>query len=160
MKPTSFSTLVLFTIILSVSVNALLLDTSELERFPPQCRSILRIEILGFGRDALLTEARLTCEESCDDGIEKFKISRCPELCGRRRRRIALAANFERPEVCNLCSNGADTEIKRCRNRADSGLKRCKQGCKNNKADFRSGFYQVTSTSGSIRLVFPSKITK
>ena len=59
MKPTSASTLVLFTIIISVLVYAVLVDNSELERFPHKCRSVLQIEIKGLESDTILTEDRL-----------------------------------------------------------------------------------------------------
>ena len=156
MKPTLIYTALVLLFVLSA--NADIIDESVLDRFPPGCRSALRIEIQGFGRDVFETEARILCEESCEDGTERFKDQRCPELCGRRNAR-RLSATFLPAEICTLCSNGSDAEIRRCRGAVDSGVRICKRRCRSNGPDRRDGFVRISSTSGGIRLRFPSRIT-
>ena len=154
------STLIYTALLLSfaLTANANIIDESVLERFPPGCRSTLLIEIQGFGQDLLETEARTLCERSCEEGTETFKDQRCPELCGRRNIKRQAAA-FVPAELCTLCSNGSDAEIRRCRGAVDSGVRICKRGCRRNAPDPRDGFNRVSSTSGGIRVRFPSKIT-
>ncbi len=155
MKPTLIYTAAL--LFLALSASADIIDESELYRFPPRCRSTLMIEIQGFGHDVLATEARRECAASCEDRTDSFKDKRCPALCGRRNSKFRV--QFARPEVCNLCSSGADIEISRCRGAVDSLVRRCKRGCRRNAVDRRNGFARVSSTSGGMRLRFPSRIT-
>ena len=155
MKPTLIYTTLLLVLVLSASAE--IIDKSVLDRFPPGCRSSLRIRIRGFGHDVLATEARRECKASCEKGTEFFKDQRCPALCGRRNSKAR--AKFARPEVCNLCSRGADYEIWRCRRAVDYLVRRCKWGCRRNFVRRYYGFARVRSSSVGIRLQFHSKIT-
>ncbi len=155
MKQALINTAVL--LLLALSACAVIMDGSELERFPPGCRSTLIVEIQGFGEDLLEAKARKECAAECDGGTDEFKEDRCPELCGRP---TPNSRDYFKPaEVCNLCSNGADIEISRCRYEVDSLVKRCKRGCKHNAVDPHDGVAWVFSSSGEVRLPFKSTIT-
>ncbi len=153
------STLIYIALLLSfvMSANAEIIYQSILEPFPPQCKSVLMIRIQGFGEDILGTSARTKCEASCDDGVEDFKNQRCPQLCGLAS--SIFLSQIQPAEVCNLCSNGTDAEVNRCQSAVDSLVGRCKQGCQNNSINVQGGSQRVSSTSGRLRLPFPSQIT-
>ncbi len=148
MKTTLIYTALLLLLVLSV--NARIIDNCVFEPYPPQCKSALRIRILGKGQDIYESEARRLCETSCADGTRGFKDYRCPKLCGLERKS---------PSNCNLCSNGVNVEVRRCRDAVDSLVRRCKRGCRENAADKSYGKVTVRSTSGGTYIPFPSKIT-
>ncbi len=145
-------------VLLVLSVNARIIDRSEIDPFPPGCRSILKIRVQGFGEDFFETEARRQCVESCDVGIETFKRDRCPAFCALEPPRPPPKDRRKSRRICELCPNRPNDEIYKCELAVDSLVERCKRGCRNNVISPSTFYRMVRSTSGGSSVRFPSVI--
>ncbi len=140
-----------FLLALVLSAHGLIRDKSILDEF--RCKSILIVQVAGYGMGIHDTEARTKCAADCGTGIEMFKNDRCPALCG-------LYQYRRKTSMCNLCFPSKDIHIGRCRKVMQVAAEKCKRGCKTNPTSSVSGHKKVKGDSGIIIIKFPSKITK
>ncbi len=127
-------------------------DSSILDEFD-KCTSELRVKIQGSAISATVTQARADCKDSCREGVDAFKGSRCPALCGLT---VMIQKRRTAPTTCNLCVPDKNVWIKNCRDLVDIGVNNCVACCDTAAPDEVGVDFRISSTSGAIKRRFPS----
>ncbi len=127
-----------------------ILDKSILDQI--KCTSELRVKIRGIGSGFSVPEARKKCKEDCQEQVDYFKRTRCPQLCGFR------ALQALQIQVCSLCVPNANKLINLCRSLISRGVRQCTRGCDTADFSWDGPKVYLTSITKEIIRKFPSKV--